>query len=120
MSDTTLGDLTNSSDMHNTYLKKINSINFKEESAKELLKAKLDIRGQPQYNNSKPPRDKNEDFEKENTQLKRDKDDRFSKFGDNENSSIGNQSKRTTENSEDDQFWGLQMFIKFNDYNFGT
>lgn len=103
MSDTTLGDLTNSSDMHHPHLKKSSSLGFKEDNVKEILKAKLDVRNQSTYNNSRPPHHKNEDFEKENTQLTRDKDERSAKFRDNENSSNSIQPKRTSENNEDGQ-----------------
>ena len=116
MSDGTLGDLTNCTDMHNQHLKRNSGFGFKEDNAKEILKAKLDIRNQSQSESSRPPQDKNESFEKENTQIKRDKDDRSAKLSDNESFDASSQSKRVSKNDEDGPIGGLaerRMNIKY-------
>ena len=104
MSDNTLGDLTNNSDMHNLHLKKSNILGFKEDNTKEILKAKLDIRNQPQNNSLKPPHSRDEDFEKENTQVAWDREDRSTKINDNESSGALNHSTKISENDEDGPF----------------
>lgn len=68
MSDNTLGDLTNTTEMHNQHTKKAQALGVKNDNAREALKIKQDFKSQPTGNNSKPAPTQDDFTEKENNQ----------------------------------------------------
>ena len=68
MSDNTLGDLTNTTEMHNQHMKKAQALGVKNDNAREALKIKQDFKSQPTGNNSRPAPTQDDFTEKENNQ----------------------------------------------------
>jgi hypothetical protein len=74
MSDNTLGDLTNTADVHNQHNKKEKSSGAKNDNAREALKAKLDFKNNSTASLSKHSSSSSSSSEKENDQSLNEKD----------------------------------------------